>query len=42
MGLKSTDHASTEEKSEYEPLRDARVAELADKFKPVHEAVQSL
>ena len=42
MELKSSDHASTEEKSEYEFLRDVRVAELAAKFKPVQEAVESL
>ena len=42
MRLRSTDDASTEEKSEYELLRDARVAELAAKFKPLKEAAESL
>ena len=42
MALKSSDHASREEKSEYELLRDARVAELAAKFKPVQDAAESL
>jgi hypothetical protein len=42
MGLKSSDHASMEENLEYELLKDARVAELADKFKLVQEAAESL
>lgn len=42
MELNSSEHAATEEKSEYELLRDARVAELAAKFKPVKEAAESL
>lgn len=42
MKLDSGDHASTEEKLRYELLRDARVAELAAKFRPVQEAAESL
>lgn len=38
----SGDHASAEEKSEYELLRDARVALLAAKFRPLQEAAEAL
>jgi hypothetical protein len=42
MALNCHSHAPSEERSEYEMLRDARVAELVDKFKMVEEAVANL
>jgi hypothetical protein len=42
MALTDTQHAPVEEKSAYEMLRDARVAELAEICKPIEEAAMEL
>jgi hypothetical protein len=42
MALTGTQQAPTEEKSVYEMLRDARVAELAEICKPIEKAATEL
>jgi hypothetical protein len=40
--VRATEEGEVEEKTTYELLRDARVAELADSFKPVQMALEAL